>query len=313
MKKLRYFCDFQCFNPKNNLLTWALSYNFNLIFDDVSPDIVFTGNDLNPNLLKYNNSKIIYYTGEPFLSWSGSINRNIIDKALTFFDFDDSFFDRVPLILFYNYEYYKNGYIDEYEFILKPKNKIDYIPQKFCSFVSRNSGYPSCPRKYFYEELSKYKSVNSHGSLFNNSPVIPMGDTSKYENSLNKVKCISDYKFNICFENSNGCVKSPNDTSYADISGYDSGLTSEKIYEALVSNTIPIYWGNKDIHRDLNTKRFINFYDYENFDSVIEKVIQIDNNDNLFLELVNQDFIVDKDSSIFKKEYIIEIMHKICS
>lgn len=313
MKTLRYFCDFEFFNPKNNLLTWALSHNYDLIFDGVSPDIVFTGDDLNPNLLKYNNSKIIYYTGEPFLSWSGSINRNIIDKALTFFDFDDSFFDRVPLILFYNYEYYKNGYIYDYEFLLKPKDKIKSIPKNFCSFVSRNTGYPSCPREYFYNKLSNYKNINSHGSLFNNSSKIPIGDTSKFENSLYKVECLSNYKFNISFENSNGCVRSPNDVTYVDINGFDSGLTSEKIYEALVSNTIPIYWGNKDIHKDLNTDRFLNFYDYEDFDSLIEKIIQIDHNDDLFLEIVNQDFIRNADNNIFRKEYIIELMYKICN
>jgi hypothetical protein len=90
-------------------------------------------------------------------------------------------------------------------------------------------------------------------------------------------------------------------------------MLSEKIYEALLSNTIPIYWGNKDIYKDLNTKSFINFYDYNNFDLMIEKIIEIDNNDDLFLEYINQDYVVDKDNSIFKKEYIIELLRKICN
>ena len=87
---------------------------------------------------------------------------------------------------------------------------------------------------------------------------------------------------------------------------------SEKIYEALLSNTIPIYWGNKDISKDLNTKRFINYYDYVNFGAMIDKIIEIDNNDDLFLEYVNQDYVIDKNNSIFKKEYIIELMKQIC-
>lgn len=308
MKTIRYFCDFNCFDRQNNLLTWALSHNFNLIFDEVSPDIVLTGNDLSPDLVKYKNSKIIYYNGEPFLSWVGNIDKNIIHKSLTFFNFQDSFFERVPLILLYNYEYYKNRYIDEYEFLLNKKTKRTIVPQKFCSFVSRGNGYPSCPRKYFFEKLGNYKFVNSHGSYLNNSPLIPMGNTLKYENSLFKVRCISDYKFNICFENSHGCVKSPNDMTYVS----DSGLLSEKIYESLLSNTIPIYWGNKDVHKDLNTNRFINYYDYNDFDSMVEKIIEIDNDDKLFLDYVNQDCVNDLKSSIFKKEYIIDIMKKIC-
>lgn len=309
MKKLRYYCDFNCFDKKNNLFTWALSHSFNLIFDEVFPDIVLTGNDLNPELLKYKNSKIIYYTGEPFLSWSGNIDKSLITTTLTFFDFkEDSFFERVPLILHYNYEYYKNGYINDYEFLLKKRDNIANIPNKFCSFVARGNGYPSCPRKEFFERLNSYKTVNSHGSYLNNSDLIPMGDSCKFENSLFKTQCISKYKFNICFENSEGCVKSPNDLTYVNY----SGLLSEKIYEALLSNTIPIYWGNKDISKDLNTKRFINYYDYGDFDKLIEKIIEIDNDDKLFLEYVNQDYVNDKEDSIFKKEYIIELMKKIC-
>jgi hypothetical protein len=309
MKKLNYYCNFSWFDPKDNLFTWALSHSFDINFDQNNPDIVLTDNDLDPQLVKYKNSKIIYYTGEPFLSWSGDINRSTIYKALTFFDFEDSFFGRVPLILLYNYEYYKNGYINDYEFLLKKQTKRNIIPQKFCSFVARGNGYPSCPRKYFFEKLSNYKFVNSHGSYLNNSPLIPMGNTLKYENSLFKVRCISDYKFNICFENSHGCVKSPNDITYVS----DSGLLSEKIYEALLSNTIPIYWGNKDIHKDLNTNRFINYYDYNDFDAMIDRIIEIDNDDKLFLDYVNQNYVLDIESSIFKKEYIIDLIKKICS
>jgi hypothetical protein len=121
MKLLRYFFDIPYLDSKNNLFTWALSHNFELVFDSKNPDIVISSNDLDEKLLEYKNSKIIYYTGEPFLSWSGDINRNVIDKALTNFDFDDPLFDRVPLILHYNYEYFKNGYINDYEFLLKEK------------------------------------------------------------------------------------------------------------------------------------------------------------------------------------------------
>lgn len=307
MKKIRYFCNFSWFDPKDNLFTWALSQCFDLIFDAESPDIVLTDNDLDPQIRKYKNSKIIYYTGEPFLSWSGDIDRNLIHKSLTFFDFDDPFFDRVPLSLLYNYEYYKNGYINDYEFLLLPRQKKNHIPQNFCSFVSRGNGYPSCPRKYFFDKLGKYKYVNSHGSYLNNSPQIPMGNTLKYENSLFKVQCISNYKFNICFENSHGCVKSPNDLTYVS----ESGLLSEKLYEALLSNTIPIYWGNKNVHKDLNTKCFVNYYDYNDFDLMMEEIIKIDNNDDLFLEYLNQNYVINTDSSIFSKEYMVELMKKI--
>jgi hypothetical protein len=45
---------------------------------------------------------------------------------------------------------------------------------------------------------------------------------------------------------------------------------------------------------------------------MIEKIIEIDNDDKLFLDIVNESYVDKESESIFKKEYIVELMKKIC-
>ncbi len=55
------------------------------------------------------------------------------------------------------------------------------------------------------------------------------------------------------------------------------GYTTEKLFDCFKAGTVPIYWGNPEITRDVNPKAFINCNDYENdFDAVIERVKEID-------------------------------------
>ena len=53
-------------------------------------------------------------------------------------------------------------------------------------------------------------------------------------------------------------------------------------------NSIPIYWGNPEIEKEFNTKSFINVYDFDSIDDVINNIIELDKDDNKYLELLNQ-------------------------
>ena len=81
---------------------------------------------------------------------------------------------------------------------------------------------------------------------------------------------LQGYKFTIAFENS----------SYP-------GYTTEKIAEALTTNTIPIYWGNPLIARDFNPDSFINCHDFGDFDEVIDHVIKVDKDDALYHKYIS--------------------------
>lgn len=149
---------------------------------------------------------------------------------------------------------------------LKSKNK-------FCNFVYSNNWTPAKPREEFFHKLNEYKIVDSGGKLLNNigGPVV------------NKLLFQKDYKFTIAFENA-----------------LAPGYTTEKIIDAFASKTIPIYWGNPEIVKDFNSNAFINCHEYDNFEEVIKRIIEIDNNDSLFMEIMREPIVANY--NVFKEE-----------
>jgi hypothetical protein len=100
-----------------------------------------------------------------------------------------------------------------------------------------------------------YKHVDSGGKVMNN-----IGGRV-----ADKMSFLREYKFTIAFENS----------SYP-------GYTTEKLVEALIARTIPIYWGNPLVNHDFNPDCFINCHEFEDFDEVIDHVKKIDADDDLY-------------------------------
>jgi hypothetical protein len=150
--------------------------------------------------------------------------------------------------------------------------------KKFCCMVVSN---PNCKeRNEFFHQLSKYKKVDSGGRYLNNIG-FPVED---------KMDFIKDYKFVIAFENS----------SYP-------GYTTEKLIEPFFAHSIPIYWGNPVVDKDFNVNSFINIKDVSEFDGAINKIIELDNDDEKYLAMRNESYFVDyKIPKEFSKEAIQE-------
>ena len=51
---------------------------------------------------------------------------------------------------------------------------------------------------------------------------------------------------------------------------------------------LPIYWGNPEVGRDFNPASFINYHDLGSNDAVIERIIELDQNDDAYLEVIRQ-------------------------
>ncbi len=210
---------------------------------------------------KYDDSIKIFYTGENI-----SPNFNLCDYAFGFdyMTFEDRYY-RLPLYLvrvFYNLDDLitpEKSYLTEPPTPFTKKNLLSKTG--FCSFVYSNYR-ASTERKEMFEMLSKYKKVSSAGSYLNNIGGEKLADKLSYERN---------HKFSIAFENSSR-----------------SGYTTEKIVSAFAAQTIPIYWGNPKIDNEFNTKRFINCHDYNSFNEVIERVKEIDSDDDLYLKMVNE-------------------------
>jgi len=160
---------------------------------------------------------------------------------------------RLPHYLLYE------GYYD----LVNKKIDKSLANRKFCNFVVSNGGCDK--RNNFFNKLSKYKKVDSGGRHMNNLGYL-IDDKRKFQ---------SEYKFSIAFENN---AYRPEHIGY----------TTEKILEPMVVNSMPIYWGNPKIDLEFNTKSFVNYYDFKNEDDMIEYIIELDKNDNLYLEKLNE-------------------------
>lgn len=167
----------------------------------------------------------------------------------------------------------------EYSQLFMPRNpdKVALENRQFCSLMVSNP--KAIERIEFYNKLSMYKSVASGGKFLNN---IGHPIQTGVENKLNWMR---NYKFSITFENS----------SYL-------GYTTEKLMHALITDTIPIYWGNPLVGLDFNPKAFINCHDFNSFDEVIELVKEIDQDESLYREYLSQPYLRDSVETEFCME-----------
>lgn len=170
--------------------------------------------------------------------------------------------------------------------------KILAAKTKFCSFVV--AGYN--PRKNgnrveFFQKLSKYKKVDSGGRKFNNiGGPIPPGSQAK-------IDFLRPYKFNIAFENRS-------------LLGY----TTEKIFEPMIARCLPIYWGNPEINAEFNPRSFLNRADFASDEALIEKIIELDNDDEKYLEYLRQPYFHnDTPNLYFSRDRILDFFEKVFS
>lgn len=258
------------FDKTNNYFYNLLKEEFDVIISD-NPDYLFFSIFGNKHL-QYKCKKI-FYTGENIAP-----PLHYCDYSFSFDYLDDNRNYRLPHYLLYDgyYELQRPKIIDE-----------SLANRKFCNFIVSNG---SCQeRNQFYNELSKYKKVDSGGRFANN-----IGYAVD-----NKVKFQSEYKFSIAFENNAYRPQFP-------------GYTTEKIMEPMTVNSVPIYWGNPEIKKEFNTKSFINVYDFNSITDVINYIEYLDNNDKKYLELLNQPWFNDyKIPESNKIENIKSFLYKI--
>jgi hypothetical protein len=229
------------------------NYFYNLLKDEFDVEI-----SNNPDYLFFSvfgnqhqnyNCVKIFYTGENVAPPLG-----YCQWSFSFDYLDDNRNYRLPHYLLYDgyYELANKKIIDE-----------SLSKRKFCNFVASNGGCND--RNSFVQELSKYKKIDSGGRWMNNiGYAVP--DKRKFQ---------SEYKFSIAYENNAYRPQHP-------------GYTTEKIMEPMTVNSVPIYWGNPLINNEFNTKSFINFYDFNSEKEMIDFIVELDKNDDKYLELLSQ-------------------------
>jgi hypothetical protein len=269
------FTDFWAdFDKTNNYFFNLLSQKYSIVIDD-NPELLFYscfGNEY----LKYK-CKRIFYTGE-------NIRPNFLtcDFAFSFDYTTNSNHFRLPLYSLY-IEHHKmleklNAIRTDIEI-----NEIWKAKNKFCCMVVSNPN--SIERIDFFNNLSQFKQVDSGGSVLNN-----VGGRVK-----DKMKFIRNYKFVIAFENESF-----------------EGYTTEKILEPILMDCIPIYWGNNKISSDFNTKRFINYSDFDSEATLFKRLEEIELNPNLALEILKEPiFAKDRIDYNLERELVLKKIIKV--
>lgn len=130
----------------------------------------------------------------------------------------------------------------------------------FCSVVISNDLFAAPERFEYWDRISKYKTVASGGKIGNNVGG-PVAD---------KFEFLARHKFNLAFENS-----------------VVDGYTTEKITDAFYAGTVPIYWGNRQVHKDFNPDAFISINDFPSIDAAIDHIRQVDEDDELYLRYLH--------------------------
>jgi hypothetical protein len=254
------FCDFWRYLDKHdNYFYNLLKERFEVVVCD-RPDFLIYSN--NGHVHRHFNCVKVFYTHEPTPP-----NFNECDYAFTSFFIDDPRHIRLP--------WYAVLYDSPAPLIKGP----DFPPPqhllaektKFCSYVvSNHSRRRNRNRLEIFEKLSKYKRVESGGRFLNNigGPIL-----NGFEG---KIDFMRSCKFHIAFEN-------------ASLPGY----TSEKLPQALMARTLPIYWGNPRVAEEFNPRSFINAADFPDLDALVEHIIQLDKDDARYLPYLAQPALPD--------------------
>lgn len=66
------------------------------------------------------------------------------------------------------------------------------------------------------------------------------------------------------------------------------GFITEKIVDAFYSDGILVYFGSDAVKEIFNSKAFIHFPDYKDTESCIQRIIELDNNDEKYLDMLSQ-------------------------
>lgn len=282
-KKIKVnFCDNDStfVSKKSNLFLEILQKYYDVEISE-NPDFVFYS-CFGTKHWDYNNCVKIYYTNE-----NVAPDFNECDYGIGFHHIN--FEDRYLRFTEYNLKITPE---------IQNKQNLDnsLAKRKFCNFVYSNSknGEGATLRPDFCKELAKYKHIDCPGKVLNN-----MQDAIEPRNGdwqQGKLDFLSQYKFTIAFENRK-----------------TNGYTTEKLFQPLMANSIPIYWGNPKVVEDFNPKAFINCNDYNSLEEVIEKIKDLDNDDEKYMAMLREpamkpNYNFDGEKSLEK--FLIQIIEK---
>ena len=172
-------------------------------------------------------------------------------------NFNDERYFRIPgwvwNVDWFHSKYYYDTFLIPLESLTEGINNLN-DRNKFASFVFSNAANDRLSIINFFSNYKKIDVYGPHGIY------LPRGVE-------NKLKIISDYKFNFCWENSS-------------VNGY----FTEKLIHAKSAGCVPVYKSGLDFGVDFNTNSCIQVEGMTN-EEILDLVQEYDNNDNMFKKL----------------------------
>lgn len=172
----------------------------------------------------------------------------------------------------------------------------------FCDFIYAHDGVDVSRKKYF-DLLNSYKRVESAGTYLNNQQ---NGETVDFRDNgdLTKYKLQEKCKFSLCIQSID-----------------KDWFINEKIMHVIKANSIPIFWGTEKIRELINPNRVVFINDYDSDEELLNRIIEIDSDDDLYCKIISSPFFKDErfqaetidgackffsEICCFKKKYLLD-------
>lgn len=271
--------------------------NIEFVFDDSYEIIIFFGymvDNIKPG------AKAYVFPQEP--SWSGGHQKYYENNpSLTVFGYDKHLYspqERIQESMSYMF-YGGRGPVTEgydhwnYEFL----TKNNFIKTKKISSVISGLGLDT--NQNWPDGCIYRKRINLVNYIINNIDFIDIYSRGGEESFLKgdvryKIDAIKDYKFSLCSENSN-----------------EKNYISEKFFDCILTNTVPIYYGCKNVSDLVPDKCFIPF-DIDDVKDTIDILNFVNENcDKLYEEMLPH--VLKCKEKYFSEFNLLKIVNNICS
>jgi len=138
--------------------------------------------------------------------------------------------------------------------------------RRFCNFIYSN---PRCVmRNAFFEALNAREHVDALGEAYRNAshPLLSIRGNDKWQTSKRVV--LSDYRFTVAFENEEAV-----------------GYTTEKMIDAWLADSVPIYWGNPTADTEFPEGSYLSLYEAGTMRRLVDQVLEAHHNPERYAQL----------------------------
>ena len=153
----------------------------------------------------------------------------------------------------------------------RPKiNAVDLEQKnKFCNFIYSNGLLVHPIREQFFHDLNSIFPVVSAGRYLRNDHSLTAPDPDA-DWGLEKRNFVKQFRFTIAIENSE-----------------HQGYITEKITDAFLAHTVPIYWGDPRVLEEFNADAFLHLRDYPTHEAAIAEIQRLNADPKRLLALLN--------------------------